>query len=141
MKPDEALQHKSMSNGDFINAVNHALDYGYSPHPESNFLDRYLGNFSLFSSQAAVSVRETFQVPPKITDVVSDRMAFPLSLMHAHNYASRRVALIGDAAHTVHPLAGQGVNLGFGDASDLAKVISEGLLVGSDIGEVSVYLS
>ena len=49
---------------------------------------------------------------------------------------SRRVVLIGDAAHTVHPLAGQGVNLGFGDASALSRVIAEGVAVGSDIGEV-----
>lgn len=56
--------------------------------------------------------------------------------MHANNYASNRVVLIGDAAHTVHPLAGQGVNLGFGDASSLSKVIAEGIAVGSDVGEV-----
>lgn len=56
--------------------------------------------------------------------------------MHANNYASNRVVLIGDAAHTVHPLAGQGVNLGFGDASSLSKVIAEGIAVGTDVGEV-----
>lgn len=70
---------------------------------------------------------ECFQVPPKVTDVVSERMVFPLSLRHAREYASKRVVLIGDAAHSVHPLAGQGVNLGFGDAAALSKVIDEGL--------------
>ncbi|GMJ16058.1 hypothetical protein HRI_005275000 [Hibiscus trionum] len=58
-------------------------------------------------------------------------MAFSLSLRHANDYASKLVALVGDAAHTVHPLAGQGVNLGFGDASSLSSVISEGIAVGS----------
>lgn len=65
-------------------------------------------------------------------------MAFPFSLRHAHDYASEQVVLIGDAAHTVHPLAGQGVNLGFGDASALAKVIAEGLKVGTNLGEVLI---
>ncbi|CBI38241.3 unnamed protein product, partial [Vitis vinifera] len=71
-----------------------------------------------------------------VVKLVSGRMVFPLSLRHANNYASKRVVLIGDAAHTVHPLAGQGVNLGFGDAFALSRIISEGIAVGTDIGEV-----
>ena len=46
------------------------------------------------------------------------------------------MVLIGDAAHTVHPLAGQGVNLGFGDAFSLSRIIAEGIALGTDIGEV-----
>ena len=52
---------------------------------------------------------------------------------------SKHVVLIGDAAHTAHPLAGQGVNMGFGDAFALSRVIAEGIAVGSDIGEVCVF--
>ncbi|GKV35283.1 hypothetical protein SLEP1_g43581 [Rubroshorea leprosula] len=63
-------------------------------------------------------------------------MVFPLSLMHADDYAARRVVLIGDAAHIVHPFAGQGVNMGFGDASALSRIIAEGVAVGTGIGEV-----
>jgi len=58
--------------------------------------------------------------------------------MHASDYASNRVVLVGDAAHTVHPLAGQGVNLGFGDAAALTRILNEGVLTGSDIGEISL---
>ncbi|XP_068665518.1 uncharacterized protein [Aristolochia californica] len=138
MKPSEASDHKSMAEDDFVKALNHALNYGYGPHPTSSFLGQYGDGLSWITGGASPSVNESFQVPPKVVRVVSERMAFPLSLMHANDYVSQRVALVGDAAHTVHPLAGQGVNLGFGDAAALANAIAEGISVGSDIGELSV---
>lgn len=66
------------------------------------------------------------------------RAAFPLRLMHALEYTRPRLALVGDAAHAVHPLAGQGVNLGFMDAAALAQVLGEALAAGEDIGEQTV---
>lgn len=66
------------------------------------------------------------------------RAAFPLRLMHAVEYTRPRLALVGDAAHAVHPLAGQGVNLGFMDAAALAQVLGEALAAGEDIGERAV---
>nr|GEW14061.1 hypothetical protein [Tanacetum cinerariifolium] len=55
--------------------------------------------------------------------------------MHANQYASKRVVLIDDAAYIVHPLAGQGVNMGYGDVPLLSNVIVDGVVVGSDVGE------
>ena len=54
---------------------------------------------------------------------VSGRLSFPLSGRHAKTYIKPRVALVGDAAHTIHPLAGQGVNLGFLDIAELSHLL------------------
>ena len=66
------------------------------------------------------------------------RGAFPLNSQHANEYATDGLVLVGDAAHTVHPLAGQGVNLGFADASKLAEVISDALNAEENPGDLPV---
>jgi 2-octaprenylphenol hydroxylase len=66
------------------------------------------------------------------------RVGFELRAMHALRYTAPRVALLGDAAHTVHPLAGQGMNLGLLDAAAIAAVIEDALLAGEDAGDLKV---
>ena len=64
--------------------------------------------------------------------LVGARMQFPLSLQMAERMVAPRVALVGDAAHAVHPIAGQGLNLGLKDAAALAEVIVEARRLGED---------
>ncbi len=66
--------------------------------------------------------------------VLSERHAFPLKMRYARDFVGERIALVGDAAHTIHPLAGQGVNLGFLDAASLAQEVIELWRKGEDIG-------
>ena len=70
--------------------------------------------------------------------LVGNRFSYPLSLLHAHHYTRPRFALIGDSAHAIHPIAGQGVNLGFRDCAALAETIAESFRLGLDIGSDSV---
>lgn len=67
--------------------------------------------------------------------VTSDRASFPLGLLRAERYSGERLVLMGDAAHVVHPLAGQGVNLGFGDVITLVEALALGRQRGDRIGD------
>lgn len=69
--------------------------------------------------------------------LLSKRFSFELIERHAKSYIQNNVVLIGDAAHTIHPLAGQGVNIGFKDDITLAKVLSEAFIKGRLIGHIS----
>ncbi|WP_313130624.1 FAD-dependent 2-octaprenylphenol hydroxylase [Pseudescherichia vulneris] len=67
--------------------------------------------------------------------VESERLVFPLTGRYARQFAAHRLALVGDAAHTIHPLAGQGVNLGFMDAAELVNELKRLHGAGKDIGQ------
>jgi len=67
--------------------------------------------------------------------MLAPRSSFPLGFHHAAQITARRLALVGDAAHAIHPIAGQGLNLGFRDAAALAQVLVEGARLGLDLGD------
>lgn len=66
------------------------------------------------------------------------RMGFPLGLRLARDFVKPRFALVGDAAHGIHPISGQGLNLGFKDAAALAQTIVEADRLGLDIGQLNI---
>jgi 2-octaprenyl-6-methoxyphenol hydroxylase len=69
---------------------------------------------------------------------VGPRWAYPLSLMQAERYIDRRLALVGEAAHVIHPIAGQGLNVGIRDIAALAEAVIDARRLGLDIGDESV---
>jgi len=70
--------------------------------------------------------------------VIGRRWSYPLSAMHAHRYFATRLVLVGDAAHGIHPIAGQGLNLGFRDVIALSELLIEASRHGDDVGAPAV---
>jgi 2-octaprenyl-6-methoxyphenol hydroxylase len=67
--------------------------------------------------------------------MLAPRSSYPLGFHHAAQITAKRLALVGDAAHAIHPIAGQGLNLGFRDVAALAQVLVEGARLGLDLGD------
>lgn len=82
--------------------------------------------------EAALAVR----FPPEYGAVrmIGQRAAFPLGLVHAAEYIRPRMVLVADAAHGIHPIAGQGLNLGFRDLDELDRLVGAAYTAGQDIG-------
>jgi len=154
---EESTRLKDMSNVDFVRELNDALKKPSLNEQWSNSFDSSSGidakgnDFPLplraakkeFAALAdavmnAVLLNAPTPKPPTVLEVVSKRVSFPLLFQQARSYVAPRVALIGDAAHSIHPQAGQGLNLGMADAALLAKVVSHALATGGDIGEMRV---
>lgn len=71
-------------------------------------------------------------------EMIGTRTSYPLSLVHAARYIDARVVLVADAAHGIHPIAGQGLNLGFRDVDELARLVLEAHSKGEDIGAATL---
>ncbi|KAF6351038.1 coenzyme Q6, monooxygenase [Rhinolophus ferrumequinum] len=132
---DHAAELVSMDEENFVDAINSAF---WSDANHTDFIDsasNMLHYAVAFLKPTKASAR---QLPPSIAGVdAKSRVLFPLGLGHAAEYVRPRLALIGDAAHRVHPLAGQGVNMGFGDISSLVYHLSTAAFNGKDLGSMS----
>jgi len=69
---------------------------------------------------------------------VDERLVFPLAQQHSLRYVRQNLALIGEAAHTIHPLAGQGANIGLADAWALSLVLKQARLEGRSLGDIQL---
>lgn len=95
--------------------------------------------YSSVTIDSGIPPQDAEMVPPQVTSIQPGTIAsFPLRYNHTETYVGEgqgsRTVLVGDAAHTIHPLAGQGLNLGLGDVECLSKCIHETVLRGGDIG-------
>lgn len=133
--PQRAAHLKTLRPSDFTAMVNAAfrlstvdLDYLHTiPSGQAEELEWRLKH---------TPFNETL-VPQPCVDVQPDSVAsFPLKMRHADTYIGERVALVGDAAHTIHPLAGQGLNQGQGDVESLFETIKFAVEHGMDIGDM-----
>lgn len=73
-----------------------------------------------------------------VLEIASPITSYPLRLQHAERLTDHRLALVGDAAHVIHPIAGQGLNLGLRDAAALVQVLAESARLGLDLGQPEV---
>lgn len=136
--PDAARALEGASSEDFAAAVNKVLRDPPANQPPAA-LAGALGSLASLTAQVAGgggSGGGAYRDPPLVTGWVgSSPKSFPLQLKQAGRYVLPRLALVGDAAHAVHPLAGQGVNLGFGDAGALAEALRAAVESGTDPGD------
>jgi ubiquinone biosynthesis monooxygenase Coq6 len=131
--PALAAHLKKLSSKDFIAMVNAAfrlstVDLAYM-HTQRD------GQADELAWRLQHTKIDSPRVPHEVTGVQEGSIAsFPLKLRHADTYIGERVALVGDAAHTIHPLAGQGLNQGQGDVESLVNTIVSAITHGQDIG-------
>lgn len=93
------------------------------------------GWLSLDDDQFASEARSAMGGFLGTIELAAPRSSYPLGFHHAAQMTAQRLALVGDAAHAIHPIAGQGLNLGFRDAAALAQVLVEGARLGLDLGD------
>ncbi|KAI4150163.1 MAG: hypothetical protein LQ340_004234 [Diploschistes diacapsis] len=134
--PRRAAHLKSLSPPDFAALVDaafrlSAVDIDYMHTISTGHADELSWRL-----QHTPQLLEGAQIPHRVAAVQEGSIAsFPLRLRHADTYATHRVALVGDAAHTIHPLAGQGLNMGLADVESLVGILRWGVERGMDVGD------
>lgn len=120
----------NMPPQEFIDALNEAFCKQYT---KSDLADKAISTLNSIMGRNLSTLR---QYPPRVCGVFNkSRATFPLGFLHASSYICTGAALIGDAAHRLHPLAGQGVNLGFSDVVYLIETLAEAAYAGAKFGD------
>jgi ubiquinone biosynthesis monooxygenase Coq6 len=133
---EHAKELLKMQPNEFVDALNDAFRKTYQTNSVVDGVMKIVENVLPFGKSNKMQ-----QLPPQVLNVQDgSRGAFPLGFGHASSYVCGGAALIGDAAHRVHPLAGQGVNLGFGDVLKLTEVLAEAIYNGSNINDTQYLL-
>lgn len=131
--PDRAMKLKQLEPADFCAMVNAAFRLSMVDIDYMHTITE--GQADEFNWRMQYSKVNEHEVPMRVMSVQEGSVApFPLKLRHADTYVTERIALVGDAAHTIHPLAGQGLNQGQGDVASLLKVIEASVETGQDVG-------
>ncbi|GAB0088273.1 Ubiquinone biosynthesis monooxygenase COQ6, mitochondrial [Sergentomyia squamirostris] len=132
---DEAKKLLKMTPDEFVQELNEAYVKNYKTD------DTLTSTLNTLKNCITPQSFEKKQNPPKVKAVLeSSRAAFPLGFSHASAYVKTGVCLVGDAAHRIHPLAGQGVNLGFGDVKCLVSVLEDATSNGAMLGDLGYLL-
>ncbi|VEU19282.1 DEKNAAC100134 [Brettanomyces naardenensis] len=140
--PELAVVLVSLSDDSFVTMLNAAsrlsqeeLDslYDLARDEPEKLKEEAEWRLGLFNDNLTAEQEEKF--PPMVESLVpKSRGRFPLKLSHADDYVDERLALVGDAAHTTHPLAGQGLNMGQADVKSLVSTLEKSRERGLDIG-------
>jgi ubiquinone biosynthesis monooxygenase Coq6 len=131
--PSRAAHLKTLSPEDFTAMVNAA--FRLSPVDLSYLHTLSSGHADEIAWRYQHTAFDTQRIPQQVISVQEGSVgSFPLKMRHADTYIGERVALVGDAVHTIHPLAGQGLNQGQGDVESLVNTIEYAVAHGQDIG-------
>ncbi|XP_011505324.1 PREDICTED: putative ubiquinone biosynthesis monooxygenase COQ6 [Ceratosolen solmsi marchali] len=132
---EEAKRLLQISEEEFIDNLNDAF---LKVYPKDELVKCGMQAFKKLFENFQLPSAVSRQLQPSIAGIVDgSRAAFPLGFGHALHYVQPGVALVGDAAHRVNPLAGQGVNLGFGDVTVLVEVLAKAVNNGALIGDTT----
>jgi ubiquinone biosynthesis monooxygenase Coq6 len=131
--PPRAAHLKTLGTEDFRAMVNAA--FRLSPVDLSYLHTLSSGHADEVNWRYQHTPFDTQRIPQQVISVQEGSIgSFPLKMRHADTYIGERVALLGDAAHTIHPLAGQGLNQGQSDVESLVNTIEYAVAHGQDIG-------
>jgi len=137
---DKAKELMQLSDSEFVENLNEAFTKPNNSLIPVNALADLMKNVMSTIQPGKYASNVSHQVPMSIDILPKSRGMFPLGMKHSTYYVKSRIALIGDSAHRIHPMAGQGVNLGFGDVKSLVENIDKSCRLGRDLGALENLL-